>query len=82
VTNPEKGTSSPAADGYGTAHVERALFIVDTIRIALGRQACTHHLDELSSIESHGRRRGAVVPSLRNPPGADGTTWRHRRNAP
>jgi hypothetical protein len=38
-----------AADGYGTTPVERAKFIVDTIRIHLCRQACTHHLDELSS---------------------------------
>jgi hypothetical protein len=47
VTNPEKGTSSPKADRYGTTRVERAQFNVDTIRIALGRQACARHLDEL-----------------------------------
>ncbi|MDT5171097.1 MAG: hypothetical protein QOD02_4438 [Mycobacterium sp.] len=44
--------NTTAAEGYGTTPVERAQFIVDTIRIPLGRQACTHHLDELSSIEA------------------------------
>jgi hypothetical protein len=51
LTNPEKGDvithSTTTADGYGTTRVERAQFNVDTIRIALGRQACTRHLDEL-----------------------------------
>ena len=37
-------------EGYGTTPVERAQFIVDTIRTYLARQACTHHRDKLSSI--------------------------------
>jgi hypothetical protein len=41
-----------AAEGYGATSVERAQFIVETIQIHLDRQACTHHLDELSSIEA------------------------------
>jgi hypothetical protein len=40
------------AEGYGTTPVERAQFIVDTIRIHLARQACTHHRDDLASIEA------------------------------
>jgi hypothetical protein len=44
------GTSD--VDGYGTTLVERAQFIVDTIRIHLGRQACTLHHEDLSSIEA------------------------------
>ncbi|WP_084027664.1 hypothetical protein [Mycobacterium avium] len=39
-------------DGYGTTPVERAQFIIDTIRIHLARQACTLHRDDLSSIEA------------------------------
>lgn len=39
-------------EGYGTTPVERAQFIVDTIRIYLARQACTHHRDHLASIEA------------------------------
>ncbi|KKC06167.1 hypothetical protein [Mycobacterium nebraskense] len=35
-------------DGYGTTPVERAQFIIDTIRIHLARQACTLHRDDLS----------------------------------
>lgn len=38
-------------DGYGTTPVERAQFIIDTIRIHLVRKACTLHHDDLSSIE-------------------------------
>jgi hypothetical protein len=41
-----------AADGYGTTPVERAQFIIDTIRIHLARQQCTHHRDDLSAIEA------------------------------
>lgn len=41
-----------AAEGYGATPVERAQFIVDTIRIHLTRQACTHHRDDLSSLEA------------------------------
>jgi hypothetical protein len=43
---------TPAAEGYGTTPVERAKFIVDTIRVHLRRQVCTHLLDELSLIEA------------------------------
>lgn len=39
-------------EGYGTTPVERAQFIVDTIRIHLVRRACTHHRDHLASIEA------------------------------
>ncbi|WP_396911359.1 hypothetical protein [Mycolicibacterium sp.] len=41
-----------AADGYGTTPVERAQFIVETIRTHLTRQACTHHRGALPSIEA------------------------------
>jgi hypothetical protein len=41
-----------AAEGYGSTPVERAKFIVDTIRVHLRRQSCTHHLEEMSSIEA------------------------------
>ncbi|MCU1694258.1 MAG: hypothetical protein JWR34_321 [Mycobacterium sp.] len=41
-----------AVQGYGTTPVERAQFIVDTIRIRLVRQSCTHHGGDLSSIEA------------------------------
>jgi hypothetical protein len=39
-------------EGYGTTPVERAQFIIDTIRIHLTRQACTHHHDDLTSIQA------------------------------
>jgi hypothetical protein len=39
------------SEGYGTTPVERAQFIVDTIRTHLTRQACTHRGDDLSSTE-------------------------------
>jgi len=41
-----------AAEGYRTTPVERARFIVDTIRIHLARQACTHHRGVLPAIEA------------------------------
>lgn len=41
-----------ATDGYGTTPIERAQFIVDTIRVHLGRQTCPHHLDDLSAIDA------------------------------
>jgi hypothetical protein len=41
---------TPSAEGYGTRPVERAQFIVDTIRIHLVREACMWHRDDLSSI--------------------------------
>lgn len=44
------GTTS--VDGYGSAPVERAKFIVDTIRVHLSREACALHVDDLSSIEA------------------------------
>ncbi|BBZ48759.1 hypothetical protein MHEI_04760 [Mycobacterium heidelbergense] len=39
-------------EGYGTTPVERAQFIIDTIRTYLVRQACTHHRDDLPTIEA------------------------------
>ena len=39
-------------DGYGRAPIERAKFIVDTIRVHLARQVCTLHAEDLSSIEA------------------------------
>lgn len=39
-------------DGYGTTPVERAQFIVTTIRDHLRRQACTHHPDKLDAIST------------------------------
>lgn len=39
-------------DGYGTTPVERAKFIVDTIRVQLVRKACNLHVQDLSSIEA------------------------------
>jgi hypothetical protein len=38
------------ADGYGATVVERAQFIVTTIRDHLRRRACAHHLDNLGAI--------------------------------
>ena len=46
------GQGTTSAEGYGTRPVERAQFIVDTIRIHLVRQTCTYHRDDLSSIEA------------------------------
>lgn len=40
------------AEGYGTNPVERAQFIVTTIRDYLRRQACTHHFDKLDAIST------------------------------
>ncbi len=39
-------------EGYGTMPVERAKFIVDTIRLHLAREACKLHAEDLSSIEA------------------------------
>ena len=39
-------------EGYGTTRVERAKFIVDTIRVHLAREACRLHAEDLSSIEA------------------------------
>jgi hypothetical protein len=39
-------------DGYGSSLVERAKFIVDTIRVYLAHEACTLHAEDLSSIEA------------------------------
>lgn len=44
------GTADVA--GYGITPVQRAEFIVDTLRIHLARQACTLHRDELSSLQA------------------------------
>lgn len=40
------------AEGYGATLVERAHFIIDTIRTHLARLACTHHRDSLPAIEA------------------------------
>ncbi|MDO3401363.1 hypothetical protein QWI29_15095 [Mycolicibacterium neoaurum] len=45
-----EGTTSAA--GYGRTPVERAQFLVDTIRVHLGRQECLHHLDDLPAIDA------------------------------
>jgi hypothetical protein len=45
-------SGTTAAEGYGATPVRRAQFIVDTIRIHLTRQACTHHRGDLSSINA------------------------------
>ncbi|WP_396932287.1 hypothetical protein [Mycolicibacterium sp.] len=45
-----EGTTT--AVGYGTTPVERAQFIVDTIRVHLDRQACPHYLNDLSAIDA------------------------------
>ena len=50
-------------EGYGATPVERAQFIIDTIRIHLARQACTHHNDDLSSIQANSARRPAGARS-------------------
>jgi hypothetical protein len=39
-------------DGYGSTPVERAQFIVDTIRVRLAQKTCTLHAEDLSSIEA------------------------------
>lgn len=39
-------------DGYGSTPVQRARFIVDTVRNHLARQACTLHGEDLSSLEA------------------------------
>jgi hypothetical protein len=39
-------------DGYGTTPVERAHFIITTIRDHLTRTECTHHLDKLDTIST------------------------------
>ena len=41
-----------AVDRYGTTPVERAKFLVDTIRVHLAREACTLHAEDLPSIEA------------------------------
>ena len=43
------GTTDVA--GYGTTSVERAQFIVESIRTHLTRQSCNHHLDKLTDID-------------------------------
>jgi hypothetical protein len=45
-------TGTIYADGYGATVVERAQFIVTTIRDHLRRKACTHHLDKLDAINA------------------------------
>lgn len=43
-------TGTTYADGYGTTAVERAQFIVTTIRDHLAQKSCTHHLGQLDAI--------------------------------
>lgn len=45
-------TGTIYADGYGATVVQRAQFIVTTIRDHLRRKACAHHLDNLGSISA------------------------------
>ena len=45
-------TGTAYTDGYGTAPLERAQFIVTTIRDHLTRAACTHHVDKLDTIST------------------------------
>ena len=61
-----RGTSD--AEGYGATPVDRAKFIVDTIRIHLAREACKLHHDDCVVDRSIARQRDQLVPSLRNPP--------------
>ncbi|MFL0295015.1 hypothetical protein ACJH6J_28835 [Mycobacterium sp. SMC-18] len=44
------GTTDVA--GYGATAVERAQFIVETIRTHLTRQSCGHYLDQLEAIDT------------------------------
>ncbi|WP_370068585.1 hypothetical protein [Mycobacterium sp. MAA66] len=44
-------TGSTEAAGYGATPVERARFIVDTVRVHLLQRACTHLGDELAAME-------------------------------
>lgn len=37
--------------GYGTTHVERAQFIIETVRVHLTRQACQYHVASLASLD-------------------------------
>lgn len=39
-------------EGYGRTPLERAQFIIDTIRIHIARQTCTYHQGDLSSIHA------------------------------
>jgi hypothetical protein len=41
-----------ADEGYGTTPLQRAQFIIDTIRIHLIRQACTHHHDDIPTLQA------------------------------
>jgi hypothetical protein len=38
------------AEGYGSTVVQRAKFVVTTIRDHLRRRSCTHHLDNLDVV--------------------------------
>lgn len=52
---PDKGDviahGTTDVNGYESTPIERAQFIVDTIRVHLARRTCTLHHDDLSSIE-------------------------------
>jgi hypothetical protein len=44
------GTTDAA--GYGTTSIERAQFIIETIRTHLTRQSCSHYVDQLEEIDA------------------------------
>jgi Zn finger protein HypA/HybF involved in hydrogenase expression len=44
------GTTDAA--GYGTTSIERAQFIIETIRTHLARQSCSHYVDKLEEIDA------------------------------
>ena len=43
-------TGTIDAEGYGTTVVERALFIVNTVRVHMARKGCPHPRDALESV--------------------------------
>lgn len=57
-----------ASAGCGTKPVERAQFIVDTVRAHLAREVCTRHFDDLSPIEAVLGAAARLVPGVRDPP--------------
>ena len=52
-----------AVEGYGSTLVERAAFIVDTIRTHLTRQACGLHREDLSLVEAAIGSRAGWCPA-------------------
>lgn len=45
-------SGATADDGYGSTHIERARFIIDTVRTHLARQTCSYHLDIPPSLDA------------------------------